>query len=242
MAKYTTDQLADRWMDRREIQNLMGKFVYKKLLKHEREIFEGFWASSEDICLGVNEGWFKGRAEVRRYYEEMFEITEVKSKHMQELYPDFLGSVPDGELHGVGSVNIDPLTTCVIEQAEDGKTAQGLWYVIGADNDVTPHGPYSMWAYGYMAADFVKEGDDWKIWHLRDIEDISAPVGMDWSSEWEIPAVKEKYAALQPLKAPEPTVKQTIRELYSPERAFTPLVEFVPQPYASFSDTTSYGI
>jgi len=220
----------------------MGKFVYCKLLKREKEIFEKFWSKDEDICLGINEGYFKGRDAIKGYYDAMHGVTEAKSNHMQKLYPDFLGSVPENKLHGVGSLNIDALTTCIIEQAEDGKTAKGLWYVMGEDNDITSVGPYSMWAYGYMAADFIKEGDDWKIWHLQDIEDIHAPVGMDWSTDWKMPPEHPKYAEIANIKMPEPNVKQPIRERYHPDREFTPLVANIPETYVTFSDTFSYGI
>lgn len=238
----TAAQLADRWMDQREIQNLMGKFVQYELLKKEKGIFSDFWcAEADEPTLGINNGYYVGYQAIRAYYDARFDITEVKSKHMQKMFPDFLGPVSDIELHGVGSCNVNALTSPIVEVAEDGRTAKGLWSVMGIENEIFEIGPCTMLAFGYIAADFVKENGDWKIWHLLKINDIYAPGGQDWAGECVMPEAVPEFAELAALRLPEPTVAVTIREPYHPSRKNSPLVK-VPKPYSTFSETFSYGI
>ena len=238
--QFTIDELADRWMDRRAVQNMMGRFVYSKLLKLESTILNDFWADRDDISLGVNEGYYAGREAVKGYYDASYEITEAKTELIRSMYPDFLAKYTHEELHGVGTLDIDALTSCVIEQSEDGETMKGLWYVLGCDSDITEYGPYSFWTYGFMAGDFIKEGDDWKIWHLQDIEDMHHAVAKNWMKDPELEVLPE-FASVADLKLPEPNVKEVIHERYSTEREFKPLVR-IPEPYVTFADTFSYGV
>ena len=243
IAALTTDQLADLWMDRREIQNLMGKYVYYKLLKDETKLVDDFWSSRDDICLGVNQGYYVGQEAVRGYYDAVDANTAVRTKHMKELYPLYFKDKSLEEMHGVGSVEVDALTTCVIEQADDGETAKGVWYVVGEDINLWPQGPLAHWGYGYIAADFIREGDDWKVWHLQDVVDIDTPTGTSWADGRIEPEVLPEFAALgeKLLPMPAPSVASVIREAFYPGRKFTPLVR-IPEPYSTFSETFSYGI
>ena len=94
--KYTAEQLADRFMDLRAIENTMGRYVNSLLLKQEDTILHDYWSRFEnDICYGTNEGWYTGRRAVREYYEAMHRNTEIRSKLVQKLFPDFLGDKTD---------------------------------------------------------------------------------------------------------------------------------------------------
>jgi hypothetical protein len=58
--------------------------------------------------------------------------------------------------------------TPVVEVAGDGKTAQGMWVILGAwakTNDLWGV-PVARWGWLKIGADFVKEDGQWKIWHL----------------------------------------------------------------------------
>lgn len=240
---FTTEELADRWMDLREIQNMMGKYVYYKQLKDEIKLVDDFWSARDDISLGLNNGYYTGREAVSGYYRAVDENTKIRTEHMKNLFPKHFKDKSLEEMHGVGSIEVDALTTCVLELAEDGETAKGLWYVLGEDTNIHPEGPYSYHGYGYIAGDFIREGDDWKAWHLLDVVDLNTPVGVNWTKPFDAPEVLPEFAALgDKLKAlPEPTVKTCIHEVYRVDRPTAPLVR-IPEPYVSFSDTFSYGI
>ncbi len=241
--EFTTEQLADRWMDRREIQNIMGKYVYAVLLKDEAKLVDTYWADLPDISLGVNDGYYVGPEAVRGYYDAVDENTRIRTEYMMKVLPKYFEGKTEEELHGVGSIYVDGLSNAVIEQAEDGKTIKALWHVAGCDTDIHPEGPFSYWAYGYIAADFILIDDEWKIWHMQNIVDLDAPVGVNFAKpvakEEPLPEFAGLADLLKPL--PAPTVAKKIHEAYHPGRGFMPLAR-VPEPYKTFADTFSYGI
>ena len=42
------EMLVNRWEDRRELQNLMGRYTYALLLKEETEIYDTFWCNTAE--------------------------------------------------------------------------------------------------------------------------------------------------------------------------------------------------
>lgn len=241
--KFTAEQLADRYMDRIEIRNLMGRFTNFKLLRRDDEIVDSYWAKeAPEPTLGLNNGYYVGLDAIRGYYDAVTANVELQSQAMKARFPEYLSQFSDIELHGVGSLIIDALANCNIVQSDDGKTAKGLWYTVGCDNDITEVGPHSTWGYGFMAADFVKESDGWKIWHLLDLEELTTPCGQNWVTDRECkyPPLPE-FAGLSNLTLPAPTVEKTVYTAYSPEREYAGGPR-IPEPYATFADTFSYGL
>ena len=231
--KFTTEQLADRYMDRIEIRNLMGRLTNKVLLHLEDEIVDAYWAKEAPTpTLGLNDG----------YYDAITANVEAQSQAMKARFPEYLGQYSDIELHGVGTLIIDALANCYIEQAEDGKTAKGLWYIVGCDNDLTEVGPHSTWGYGMMAADFVKEADGWKLWHLLDVQELDTPCAQNWVTDraCQYPVMGE-FAGLANLKLPPLSVEKPVYTVYSPERVYSGTLR-IPEPYVTFADTFSYGL
>ncbi len=240
MAKqFTIDELADRWYDRREIVNLAGKFVTSILIKQEGQIFDSFWTKGGDACLSFNDGSYVGSEAVRGYYAAMAENTAKTSRILKALFPEQLGGLSDEELYGVGQLCGLPITTPVVEIAEDGQTAKGIWHIQGSDNGLTEYGPLSYWTLGFLAIDFRLEDGDWKLWHVLHAEDVVAPMGENWLH----PLPREKkpeYAAVAALKKPPYSVQRENYVPYSPERLFTAPPQ-LPEPYVTFAETFSYG-
>lgn len=237
----STQVLAERWMDQREVQNLMGRYVNYVLIRREKEIFDTFWCREHEPVLGLNSGFYKGSDAVSRYYRAIYENTRIRSELVQKLFPEYLGKKSPVELHGVGSLYIDALSGGLVEVALDGDTAKGLWSVMGMDSDIYEYGPYSFWAYGYIAGDFIKENGEWKIWHLRIIDDIRCPAGENWGHEWDLSGEeKPEFSPLKELKLPEPNIPVEIRAPFYPGRMNSALVQ-VPEPYTTFAETFSYG-
>lgn len=238
MSEYTTAQLADRWYDRRDVTNLAGKYVTSLLIKKEGTVFETFWAKADDVSLTFNDGRYTGREAVFTYYASVAEATKVKSQFIKKLFPEKLGDLSDDKLFGVGQLKALPLTTPVIEIAGDGKTAKGIWNVQGSDNDVTAYGPLSLWSVGYLCIDFLKEDDDWKIWHLSYLEDLKTPMGESWvtpAAHTPDPA----FAEIANIQLAPYTEEKTFYQAYHATRPFTPPPE-LPVPYETFADTFSY--
>ena len=240
--KFTSEQLVGRFEDQRDLRNIIGKVSFLCIMKQEKNIFPMFWSNRDDVCLGVNDGWYVGPDAVKRYFDAFYDRTLYTTAFLKELYPDKLGGMTEEEAYGVAMLNIKPVDTAVIEIAEDGETAKGVWYVKGSYNDLTTSGPVAYWTCGCFAVDFVREDKEWKIWHMQYLEDLCAPCGKDWGKkEVESFPPMEGYENVKPFVKPEPTVKATLRTYYTPDRPFAPLAE-PPVPYTTFAETFSYGL
>jgi len=154
---FTTEDLTQRWEDQRAIKNLMGKYANCLILNRENEIFDMFWASTkEDICLGFNNGWYKGAQTVKGYYTSVGERNALVASLLQKRFPEKLGDMSQEEIYGIGPFKVRPLSCPVIEIASNGETAKGLWFCQGAYNEVGVSGPLAYWTWGYFAIDFVR--------------------------------------------------------------------------------------
>lgn len=239
-AMLSAEELVGRWEERREIKNLMGRYAVSFLLKREKDMFADFWSCREDVSMGLNDGWYVGRSAIAEWFAAIHRATSLKAKLLKEDLPEKLAEEDDAKLYGIGDFDVKPLGTPVIELADDLKTAKGVWYSQGSKADVTASGPVSYWTFGVFAVDFVCEDGAWKIWHLQYLEDVKCLCGQSWAEPEkpfpELPA----YAALKEERLPEPTVKTTLREYYSPSRPLAKLPP-LPVPYTTFADTFSYG-
>lgn len=238
---FTTEELARRWYDRREIQNLAGKYVTSILIKREKCIFDDFWADSEDVCLGFNAGYYKGPEAVKAYFEAEHAATVVRSGLIRDMFPELLADKTEEQLYGVGQLHAMPLTTPVLELAEDGMSAKGIWHVLGSDNTVTREGPLSHWSVGFLCIDFLKQDDEWKLWHVFFAEDIHCAMGENWTRPQTHEADPVCAAALDAVKYPAFSVEREVYKAYSTDRPFTPPPR-IPEPYATFAETFSYGV
>lgn len=239
--RFTTEQLAGRWEDRRDVKNLMGKYVTSLLLKREKAMFQSFWSQRDDICMGVNEGYYQGREAIKGFYETIDKYTVTTRDLLVKLFPKETEGKTLDELYGIGPFELRSINNPVIEIATDGETAKGMWGCYGNVTNVTTRGPVSHWIFAAYAADFIREGDEWRLWHLLYLEDVNSPAGHSWAeAENPYPELPE-FAPLADVALPEPNVKQVVREHYSVNRPFTRLPR-IPEPYDSFAETFSYGI
>jgi hypothetical protein len=232
--------LVERWEDQRTIKNLMGKYVNCLLLNRQGEIFDSFFSKKDDVCLTFNEGSYVGPEAVQGYFDALVEHNKLAAKLLQQRLPEKLGGKSEEELYGIGPFHVKPLTAPVVEVAEDGETAKGLWFCLGCNAEVTSSGPEASWTWGYFAGDFVYEGDDWKIWHLQYLNDVDSLCGQSWGKEVTPYPELPEFAPLGDFKMPPFTVKETVRSLYAVGKK-TQEAPRIPEPYKTFSETFSYG-
>lgn len=238
----TPELLLDKWEERREILNLMSRYTYCYTIKREKDIFEMFWTHrQEDICLGVNDGYYLGLDGVKGYYQAIHEKTLLKDGIIQRLFPEKTKDLSEEELYGIGSMEYKPLDTAVVEVANDLQTAKGLWCCRGSYMDLTVGGPVSYWEWSFFAVDFVHEEEGWKIWHMQYLTDIDSPCGKSWAQPFAGYPDEPGFEAMADFKMPEPTVRMVLREHYHPNRKFVPAPE-IPVAYDTFAETFSYGM
>jgi len=235
------EQVMDQWEALREVKNLMGKYVNCLLLNRVQDIWSLFWSKTKkDVSLGLNNGCYVGKSDIQGYYGALYDGNMQKAKLLQKSLPQQLGSLSDEELYGVGPFHVHPLGSPVIEVAADNQTAKGIWHCMGAYADVGTEGPSSSWLWGYYAADFVKEQEGWRIWHLLYLRDVDHTCGESWADPEKPPEELPEFAELADLQLPKPTLEKTLWTLYSPRRPFTPSPR-IPEPYDTFENTFSYG-
>lgn len=239
---FTTQQLTRRWEDQRAIKNLMGKYANCVLLNDEQLIFDMFWSKTQpDVCLGFNDGYYGGAADVRAYYDACRDRNMLVAALLQKRFPEQLGAKSREEIYGTGPFKVKPLSCPVIEVAADGKTAKGLWYCQGAYNEVETCGPVARWTWGYFAADFILEDDAWRIWHLQCTNDVDCICGQSWGKPPVPYPELPEFAELGNFKYPGYTGKTQLRRLYGPNRPAAK-APTLPEPYDTFADTFSYGL
>jgi hypothetical protein len=145
-----------------EIHNLMGRRAYLHSAgRHDLEISE-LWSHHPDVVFEA---------------EDMGAWTSLSS--IRKSYVDG-NPFPPGTK---GLMVEHTLTTPVLEIAEDGKTAKGVWISPGHETFPVGEGerPKSHWSWGRYAVDFRKEEDGkWKIWHLHVLTTFRTPYNQDW--------------------------------------------------------------
>ena len=237
----TTDALIDRWEDQRDIKNLMGIYVNYIILNDDAKVFADLWSQEQpDVSYGDNGGYYVGPEAVRGYYAAVHDRNALVAELLQKKFPQDIGDKTPEEIFGIGTFRDYPVASPVIEVADDGMSAKGLWYCWGSHAEVTAGGPTSSWTWGYFAADFIREGDKWKIWHLQITNDVDARCGTDWGKAAEpLPELPE-FAPLKDFAMPPHTIAREVRAAYSAARPLTGAPR-MPEPYATFADTFSYG-
>ena len=238
---FSSEELLTRWEYRREIQNIMGKLSQSYLMMEEAMIYDRFWSKREDVCLGVNTGWYAGRDAVSGYYQALGEKIRLASDIIAGMFPEKLAGKSKEELYGVGQISVKPLDTFIIEIAEDNETAKGIWSNHGTYADMTPSGPVSYWDWGYFCVDFVNEDGAFKIWHMQYLTDINNPTGGDWAAAPLTFPEEPAFAPMKDFKFPQPNVPAILRENYYYGRPFTTSPR-LPEPYTTFTETFTYGM
>ena len=237
---FTTEQLIAKWEAQRAIKNLMGKYVNSVLLNREQNVFELFWAAEDDVCLGFNDGWYRGPEAVKGYFAACRDRNVLVAKVLQQHFPEKLSGKSDEEIYGIGTMKIYPLYAPIIEVAADGNTAKGLWSCMGSHCDVDPVGPLARYLWGYYAVDFVNEDGSWKIWHMQFVHDLDGVVGQNWGAPEPVYPEIPEFAPLKAFAYPPYTEPQMIRNPYSPVRVPDPAPR-IPEPYDTFAETFSYA-
>ncbi len=242
MTNLQLEHLVERWEDRRDVKNQLGKFVHYLLLKKEAQMVDDLWSSRDDICYGTNEGWYAGQASVRNFFGWFPGYTAKVAACLKAKFPDKLGEKTDEEIFGIGLMELKSISNYVIEVAEDGETAKAFCCIFGYNTTVDERGPISNWILGTVAVDFLYENEEWRIWHMQYLEDINKPAGSDWGAK-EPKAFPElaEFASLKGLVPPAPSKPCVLRERYSGSRRAAPLPA-LPKPYVTFAETFSYGM
>ena len=68
--QYAAQQLAERFVDQREIQNVMGKYMFTTMICKDADVAARFWSKkAPEPALGLNDGWYVGLDAIDGYYQ-----------------------------------------------------------------------------------------------------------------------------------------------------------------------------
>ncbi len=241
MKEFTSEELLDRLEWRRELRNIMGRISHDYAVKQEASVYDRYFSRRDDVCLGLNNGYYKGAEAVAGYYRALGEEITLSSRLIQQMFPEELGEKTMEEVYGVGMISYVPFESQVIEIADDGQTAKGIWNIRGSTCHLTTAGPVANWIFGWAAVDFVQEDDGWKILNLLMVYNIDHQSGVGFCEEEKVFEPVKGFEAMADFHMPEPNVPMTVLETFYPDRPRTRSPR-CPEPYATFADTFSYGI
>lgn len=165
---FTPEEKIQRAYDIIQIKNVMGRHAYLHAASRHDIEMETLWShKAENVSWGNSGGFQVGRDVVWGYY--------VKPHIGHDSAP--------------GEMFIHTLTTPLVEIAEDGQTAQAMWYTPGFTTGAggpgaEPGGPIKgQWMYERYAIDFIKEDGEWKIWHFFVGTDFAFEAGTEYSEK-----------------------------------------------------------
>ena len=231
--KFTDEEQILRIWDVEDVKSLMNRRVFLQTADLREEELRTMWVQEPEhqktASYGSNWGYYVGMDEIRKYYVDSHAAALEEQKKTNGA----------AEVN-MGNMYAHPLTTGLVELAEDGKTAKGLWYSIGneamAQADGTAH---VQWMLGKVAADFIREEDGWKIWHIVISTDVDCQAGHDYG---EYP-VYEDWSADSTNQVRREFGRPTV-EMLTHDVTFNWWDNYPPMPpkdYKTFTDDISYG-
>lgn len=181
----TVYEMAQKALDQQAIQNVMSRHVMYHCYGLHQEEVEELWVNEPEnratASFGQNQGFMVGwQAIWDGYVVSHAESWLSSAKNYCEQKGIDVSGMTDEEIldmyGGVGQFLMHFTTTQIIEVAKDGKTAKCFWYSPGMVAE-TGDAAQSLWeAY---CVDMVKEGDEWKIWHLHMYTDFAGSFWID---------------------------------------------------------------
>lgn len=238
---YTAQEMVDRCLLIREAQNVVGSALHYDMLAKFDELYTTYWSKDADVCLGVNNGYFKGAEAVRGYYAKKTANAAEVAKFVFEKWPDKYedGTTLD-DVYGAGYVKGNDFHSGIIEIAADNQSAKCMFQVQSANTNITPKGPLSYWNLSYLGVDLVWEDETFKIKNMLWVHDVDHPCAEPWTAPTKYPDLPE-FAALKDITEPVPNVPMQVLAAYTPDRPY-PKYPDMPVPYNTLAETFSYGI
>jgi SnoaL-like domain len=149
----------------REIENLMSRYAFYHAASMHDKCLEISALDTPGVSAELPFGLYQGRAGLER------------------LYLGMLGRSDRDVAGRAGKLHQNTMTTSVVEVAEDGQTARGVWICPGhaTDRYGEDGGLQGLWRWVKYGCDFAKEPGGWKIWHLRVYGVFGTPYYTSWT-------------------------------------------------------------
>ena len=192
-----------------EIENLMGRFaLLYSAGQYERLM--SFFADTEQIVFQRSDvGVYEGKEAVSGYFKNLADHALAGSFRMMNL------------------------TSAVIQMAEDGKTAQGMWFINGLEAIKNPEAPADpaadLWINDKLAVEFIRTYKGWEILRMTIGEEMRGLFHKSWGEY----SIEPEYPAFDTF--PQPTREA---DCHNPFRADRKSMKNLttPEPYVLYKD------
>lgn len=173
-------------------------------------------------------------------HEENF--VKAHAEGIRKTYPD-----RKIETEHTGMLESSVIGTPVIEVAGDGETARGLWMAMMIMAKSRGEEPESGFVWWKIAADFVQEDGEWKVWHLRMDPMTTGPFGDFAVGSLNMPEPvqpgtpwKNQHVAGSDAVWPNPD--KPVTKMYYTYRPWTTASNYPtpPEPYETFSEVKDW--
>lgn len=208
-AKLTIEQKLQKLKDIQDVQNVMSRYEYFHVANMKEAMIDLFARKAPGVSSGNNNTVSIGFDKVQAFMRAV-------------------GAGGDN----IGSLNLHVLTTPVIEVANDGKTAQGLWISPGAESSIRTGKATATWTLIKIAADFIKEDGVWKLWHYHRFDIFAVPYGESWA------VAREGGGPPPAMKLPEGTKPSAYSWVYGPG-VKADNIPAPPEPYETWDESRS---
>lgn len=235
---YTVDERIRRVWDIETIKDIMSKRSFYIASDMRREELNKLWVTKrenqETASFGSNWGYYVGMDEISAFYVVKHgEERNAQLKGYCAAHPEVEYCM---ENLGYGSMICRPMSTPMVILSGDGETAKGLWYSIGQESIASGAGEATCrWYNDKVAADFIKENGQWKIWHIVVSNDLSVLAGENVS---DMPTKPAPGTYVPELEFGEPTIKMLT---HNGAMNWSDNYPFIPDLYFCFIDEISYG-
>ena len=214
MKQFTQEERIRRVWDKEEAKTVLAKNAYYMSANRRAQALEELWVQDPEhqktASYGKNWGYYVGMDEIKKYY------------------------VDRNPFGAPGTCVCHPVATIRVVEAEDGQTIQAMWYNASYETQLVDGKLVPLWIAEKAAADLIKEGDDWKIWHLFVGTDMQWRAGQPYE---DLPVDLDPKDDPVAVEFGTPTLPM---DAYNTRYNYYPY-PIIPEPYATFSETVSCG-
>jgi hypothetical protein len=236
---YTDDEYIVRMWEKEYLMDMAARFMLAWSNGERRQALDKYWVrkthNQRDASFGENNGFYVGMDEIVRHFVGEYE-DECKAdlSAFQAAYPE--RGYTSADL-GLGKALLHDCTTPLLFIADDGQTARYLCYDVGMEATGKPDGTSkSYFEVGLCFLEFIKEGEDWRIWHLVYQHDFSIEAGKDYEKmpRWLTPEQNAEFTRHQgnPTKP---------FDVYDDMYGWEYIYFDMPAPYRTYEEEEGYG-
>ena len=232
----TPEEQVLRLWAKEEIKDLMSRSAYYTANDERRRAITELWVSSDEnrktASLGYNNGYYTGLDNIMKHY--VSDCRDARCENLRSWHEETDLELSEKNL-GHGASFVHTRNTPYIELSGDGKTAKYIGYDCGLYCIGKPDSTSdSNFTFAKIFADLIREGDDWKIWHLLITYDHIIPAGksygeLDPEVPWGADIVEQACG--------DPTMRDVA---YDSLYGWVDVWERLPRPYYTFDNAKGY--